>query len=110
MGVAADEEWPSDASGSAVLAYRLADCEDVPFVEGPVERRASMTGRAEHNALGSHSRIGTLGVVRGNQLRHIDQGRRVSRLPRLRVYVVVHASLRSGRGQELIELVLADLQ
>ncbi len=59
----------------SVVADRLSDREHMPFVERLLERRAAMPRGAERNPLRRHRRIGHVGVVRGDELRHVDERR-----------------------------------
>ncbi len=54
VGVGAEEERPGDGLLAPVVADGLGDAEDVSFVEGEVEGRAAMAGRAELDALLGH--------------------------------------------------------
>ena len=56
-----------------IQANRLGDREDVPFVEGLVERRTAMSGGAKRHPLRGHRGIGRLGIVGRDEPRHIDQ-------------------------------------
>src|SRR5262249_30302049 len=66
-----------DASLLAVLANRLTDRQDVPFVERLVERGTAMPRRAERDALLGHRRRGDLRVIGGDKLGDVDQRQRV---------------------------------
>ena len=69
----AEKQRTRDVLLGAILANRLGNREDVPFVESPLERRAAMPRGAERHALRWHSGIGHLRVVSGDEPRHIDQ-------------------------------------
>ena len=73
VGVASDEQWPADPVDLPVVD----DCPgcrcDVQFVERRVERRTSMPRRPERNPLAQFGRVGPPGVVRGDEVRHVDQ-------------------------------------
>ena len=49
--VDADIQRTGDAGPASVTADRLADRQDVRFIEGVIERGPAMTRRAERNAL-----------------------------------------------------------
>ncbi len=73
VAVDPDEERPVGPLRFPIEADGLGDGEDVGFVERGVERRAAVPGGAESDALGRDRRIGALGVVRGHELREIDE-------------------------------------
>ncbi|MNU89917.1 hypothetical protein D3C71_797690 [compost metagenome] len=73
MGIDADEQRAIDALGLAIQADRLADRQNVPFVETQVEGAASVPGRAESHTLGGDGGIWLAGVVRRYQSRDVDQ-------------------------------------
>ena len=57
----------------SIQANRLADGEDVPFVEGLVERGAAMPGGAESHPLRGHGRVGHLRVIGRDEPGHVHQ-------------------------------------
>jgi hypothetical protein len=57
----------------SILANGLGDGQNVPFVEGPFEGRPPVAGSAKGHPLRGSRRIGQIGVIRGNQPRHINQ-------------------------------------
>ena len=73
VGVDADKQRAVDALGFAVQADRLADGQNVPFVETQVERAAPVPGRAKGHALGGDRGIRLAGVIGRYQSRDIDQ-------------------------------------
>ena len=73
VGVLPDEEGAVVALLSAVAADRLGDGQDVRLVEGPVERRAAVSGGAERDALAGHVRIGPQVVVGGDEPFDVDE-------------------------------------
>ena len=80
VGIDAEKERPVDALLQPIAADRLRDREHVPFIEGDLERRAAVAGRAEGNALRCERGIGNLGVVSRDELRHVDERGLRSRL------------------------------
>ena len=80
MRVDAEEKRPADPVLAPVLANGLRDREDVPLVEGHVERGAAMSRGSERYALRSDSRVRPLGKIRRNQSRDVYQIRRLRRL------------------------------
>ncbi len=82
MGVDSQEQRTVNALLLSIIANRLRDREDVPFVESLVQRGASMTGGSEGNPLRHDSRVGTLGVVRRHQARDVDEIRGLCRFVR----------------------------
>src|ERR1035437_9654213 len=73
--VEAEEERSIDPPAPAIAAYRLADRQHVPLVEGSVERPTAMTGGTERHLLRWHRRVGRVGEVRRDQLGHVEQHR-----------------------------------
>ena len=73
MGVDADEQRAGDALGFAIQADRLADGQNMPFVETQIERTAAVAGGAERHSLGRNRCIRLAGVIGRNQSRDIDQ-------------------------------------
>ncbi len=90
MGVRTDEQRAVDALALAVFADRLADRQDVPFVEAALERTAAMTGRAERHPLRGDRRIGLQVDIGGQQFRHVDQDRLRWRLAGERADLLAH--------------------
>src|SRR5487761_2034777 len=80
MGVDTEEQRPVDALGLAVVTDRLRDRQHMPFVERDVERRAPVSRGPERDALRRYRRVGNLGVIRGDEPRHVDEQRRRCRL------------------------------
>ena len=74
--VEAEEQRAVNALSLAVAADGLADREHVPFVEGPLERRAAMPRRAEGDSLGRHQGVGDLSVIGRDQPGDVEQHRR----------------------------------
>ncbi|MNI26741.1 hypothetical protein D3C73_804520 [compost metagenome] len=73
VGIDTDEQRTIDALGFAIQADRLADRQNVPFVETQIERAAPVSGRAERHTLGRDAGIGLAGVIGRDQSRDIDQ-------------------------------------
>jgi hypothetical protein len=71
----------------SVETNRLADSENVPLVEGFVERRTPMSGRAESDSLGGNGRVWLFRIVRRDKPGHIHQHRCWGRLSRKRTYL-----------------------
>src|ERR1700683_5704928 len=75
MGIHPKKQRPVDSMLLAITTNRLRDRDDVRFVKGARERRASMPRGAERNALRSDRSVGALQIVGSDQARHIDQHR-----------------------------------
>ncbi|MND84221.1 hypothetical protein D3C80_761080 [compost metagenome] len=73
VGVDTDKQRAIDALSFAVQADRLADRQNVPFIETQVERAATVPRRAEGNALGGNRGIRLAGVIGRYQSRDVDQ-------------------------------------
>ena len=76
----ADVERSVNALLLALEANRLRYCKNVRFIESSIERGAAMTGSSKGDALSGYCWIGSPRVIRGHDLRDIDQQRRVGRL------------------------------
>jgi len=87
MSVNSEEERPPNLLLFAVIADRLRDCQNVPFIECAVEGRPAMAGRTEHDALSFLIRIGPQRVVSGHKFRNVYQDRGVSRLSGGRIHL-----------------------
>src|SRR5262249_14314139 len=74
----AEKERAADLLLLPVVADRLRDGEDVPLVEGVVERRAAVSGGPEGDPLGRAQGIRAARVVRRHEPGHVhqDRGRR----------------------------------
>ena len=79
-GIAPDEQRAAVAAARPVAADRLGDGQDVRLVEGAAQRRATVSGRPEGDALGGIGRVGPEVAIRVEQRAEVDQGRRVGRL------------------------------
>ena len=77
--VATDEQRPVRALTGAIPADRLGHRDDVRFVEGAVERRTTMAGRPERDALGRVGRVRPDVVVRADEPIQVDQDGGVGR-------------------------------
>ncbi len=95
--VHAEEQRPVDLLLRAVQADRLTDGENVPLVEGLLERRSAMSRGAERHALPRYGGIGPLRVVGGDQPRHVDEHRRLRGLSRERANL--HRCACTARGR-----------
>ncbi|MCY1365733.1 hypothetical protein D9M69_525950 [compost metagenome] len=73
VGVDTDKQRAIDALSFAVQADRLADRQNVPFIETQVERAATVPRCAEGNALGGNRGIRLAGVIGRYQSRDVDQ-------------------------------------
>ena len=73
MGVLSHQERSADSVRPPVVADGLGDRQDVRFIEGPVERRSSMSARAEAYQLAWIIEVGTPRVVLVFELRDIYQ-------------------------------------
>jgi hypothetical protein len=80
MGVHPKKQRAVDLMLRSVQANRLADGQDMPFVERLVERRTAVPGGAEGHPLRRDRRIGHVGVVGGDEPWHVDQHSRRGRL------------------------------
>ena len=80
MGVHAHEQRAVDAVSQAIRANGLRDGQDVRFVEGAFERRATVSRRPERHTLRRDCRIRLIRVVRGHQPRNVHQQRGRRRL------------------------------
>jgi hypothetical protein len=57
----------------AIEADRLGDRQDMPLIEGLLERTTAVSGRAEDNTLLGDLRMRPLFVVRGNELGDVNE-------------------------------------
>ena len=73
VGVPADEEGAGDALKRAIFHDGLGDGRNVGFIEGRVERRATVARSAEGDLLGGICDIRNQRVIRGHQFVHIDE-------------------------------------
>ena len=73
MRVHADEQRTGDALCAAILAERLADRQDVIFVEAVLERRAAMAGCAKSDRVGGVAGVRLVDVIRGNEAGNVGQ-------------------------------------
>ncbi len=85
MRVTADEQRAGGAVRRAVLDDGLSDRQDVRFVESAVERRATVTRRAERHLLSDVIGIGFDRVVGRDQMGQIDEVFGLGRLAGARV-------------------------
>ena len=74
------EQRTGDLVRLAIQADRLRDSENVRLVEGARERRTAVSGRPEGDSFSDDGRVWLIRVVRGHQLRDVDQHRGGSRL------------------------------
>jgi hypothetical protein len=81
MGVDAQEERSVDALLLPVKADGLSDRMDMGLVEGTVERRATVTGGPEGDALLRHGGVGTVDVIGRDETGDIGQHPLLGRLP-----------------------------
>ncbi len=95
VGVAPDEQRAGDARPGPVVADRLRGRGDVILVEGQPERRPAVARGAERHPLPGLGRVGVLGVVGGDERRHVDQVGLGGGLAR--PVVRFHAHLPAGR-------------
>src|SRR5665648_229108 len=72
-GVPADEERSVGAPAAPVLDDRRGDRDDVRLVEGTVEARAAVAGRAEHHLLAGVVEVRGAVVVRGGEGIEVDE-------------------------------------
>ena len=84
MRIDAEEQRTVDLLLLAVQANRLADGQDVRFVERLVECGAAMPGGAERHPLRRHRRVGLSRVIGGDEFGDVDQHRGLRRLSRTR--------------------------
>jgi hypothetical protein len=75
VGVHAQEERSVDVVLLSILTDRLGDGQDVRFVEGPLEGRATMARGAKRHAMFRHGGIGTLGIIGRHQPGKVHQHR-----------------------------------
>ena len=80
MGVAADEQRAVVPLVAAVVADRLRRREDVRLVERRLQRRAAVAAGAERDLLVDVVGVGLAGVVGGDEVRDVDEIRRLGRL------------------------------
>jgi hypothetical protein len=86
---------PADPVPGPVLADGLSGGQDVVLVERGGQRRPAVPGRAERHPLRRLTGIGMQGVVRGDQLGHVDEVSRGSGLPGTRIG---HAAILTRRS------------
>src|SRR5262249_19137792 len=73
MRVAPDVERPRDALAAAIVANRLADSQDVRFIEGPVQRRTAVAAGTKTHPLCAVTDIRLAGVIFRPQAIDVDQ-------------------------------------
>lgn len=85
MRIDAQKQRPVNALLFAIGANGLRDCQDVPLVEGAMERGAAMARGSEGYALFGDFRIGAVRKVCGNQPGNVHQVRFLRRFTGIRV-------------------------
>src|SRR5208283_4160037 len=98
MRVHPEVERTVDILTFAIEANRLADRQDVRFVERAVERGAAMPRGAERDSLRGIVGVGLAGEVSGDQTRNIDQLRLIDRFSGQRAYFLGHEEETSSPG------------
>ncbi|SLB92026.1 Uncharacterised protein [Mycobacteroides abscessus subsp. massiliense] len=85
MGVAADEQRPTNTLCIPVFDDRGGGGHDMRLVEGSVETRSTMSRRPERDLLGHVRRVGLDRVIRGHHMGDVDEVFRLGRLSGARV-------------------------
>jgi hypothetical protein len=87
MRIHAEKQRTINLVQLSIQRNRLADSEDVPLVEGLVERRTPMSCGAESDPLGGNGRVRLFSIVGRDQPGHIHQHRCWRRLSRKWTYL-----------------------
>jgi len=71
--VHAEKERSGNAIGRPIFAYGLGGCQDVSFIESPVERGTTVPGSSEGHLLGFFRRFRGPAVVGGDEAWNVDK-------------------------------------
>jgi hypothetical protein len=86
MSIDPEEQGTVDIVLFAVLADRLRNGENVPFIETAIQCGAAMSGSSEHNPLRGPVRVGDTSVVGSDKPWHIHQHLGLRRFSGVRIY------------------------